>query len=531
MKTRTKQSKPLLASVCLAVTFLASAPGWALADGVTLQLISRYQTGIFDEGAAEIVAHDVGTQRLFVVNGATASIDVLDISDPYVPSYLGAIPVLDYLPQGGGIQSVAIDQGIVAVAARHDDRTKPGSVLFFNADGQYLNRVKVDALPDMLTFTPDGQWLLTANEGEPSDDYKRDPHGTVSIIDMSAGAAQLTESDVRSVNFNAFNTAVLDPSIRIFGPGATVAKDLEPEYIAVSPDSTTAWVTLQENNALAIIDIQSASVLQLVGLGFKDHNSADNGLDASDRDGIVNIANWPVLGMYQPDAIASYLAGGDIYLVMANEGDARDYDGFSEETRVGSLTLDPTAFPDAADLKKSANLGRLRVTNATGDTDGDGDFDQLYSFGARSFSIRDAAGTLVFDSGDQFELVTDMLLHDFFNANSTDNAFDNRSDDKGPEPEGVALAEIDGRTYAFIGLERIGGIMIYDVTDPYNVSLPEYVNTRDFTVEPGPGVGGDLAPEGLLFIRAADTTLGEPLLVVANEVSGTTAIYRIAPLP
>jgi hypothetical protein len=295
----------------------------------------------------------------------------------------------------------------------------------------------------------------------------------------------------------------------------------------VSHDSKTAWVTLQENNAIGILDLKHAKFIALAGLGFKDHNLPGNGFDASDRDNVINIANWPVHGMYLPDAIAAYRFWGHSYLITANEGDVREYSGLNEAVRIGSANLDVAAFPTAADLKQSTKLGRLNITNKFGDVDNDSDIDVLHSFGARSFSIWNANGKLVFDSGDAIEQITAAAFPANFNASNTSNSFDNRSDDKGPEPEGVVIAEFGHRTFAFIGLERVGGILIYDVTNPRKVSFIQYINTRDFAGDPATGTAGDLGPEGLIFIKAKDSPNGKPLLVVGNEISGTTSIYEI----
>jgi hypothetical protein len=236
--------------------------------------------------------------------------------------------------------------------------------------------------------------------------------------------------------------------------------------------------------------------------------------------------------MYQPDEIAAYEVGGKTYLVTANEGDARDYDGFSEEERVGDLSLDPTAFPDAANLQEDELLGRLRVTNTLGDTDGDGDFDELYAFGGRSFSIWDEEGNLIFDSGDQFETITAQLFPEFFNSNNDDNdSLDDRSDDKGPEPEGITIGHIGNRTIAFIGLERIGGVMMYDITNPQKPVFVGYSNNRNFNVDATNPLAGDLGPEGVLFISKKDSPNGKPLLVVSNEISGTTTVFGIQTVP
>jgi len=515
---------------CLAILLAAYTESLLAVASPTITLIpiGTYASGLFKQSAAEIVAHDPATQRLFVVNAHASRIDVLDIEDPTAPTQ---VDVIDMRPYGAVANYVAVHEGVIAVAVEAAVRTDPGMVVFFDSELQFLSAVQVGAVPDMLTFSPNGRWVLVANEGEPSGDYSIDPEGSVSIIDVSADAADVTQANVRTVGFAAFNQATLDPSIRIFGPRATVAQDLEPEFLTVSHDSQTAWVTLQENNALAIIDIKAGVATHLVGLGFKEHAGAGNGMDASDRDNAINITTWPVKGMYQPDAIASYTFRGETFLVLANEGDGREYPVFNEEVRVKELTLDPAAFPNAAVLQQDNMLGRLRVTKVNGDIDHDGDYDELYSFGARSFSIRTATGALVFDSGEQFEQVTAAVYPANFNAGNDNNRFDNRSPAKGPEPEGIEIGKAFGRTLAFIGLERIGGIVVYDISDPLAPSLVEYVNNRNFGATPGTLAAGDLAPEGLFFINEETSPTGTPLLAVANEVSGTTTIFEITQTP
>jgi len=500
--------------------------------GLSLEVIGQHQTGVFDDGAAEIVAHDPRTQRLFKVNAAATTVDVLDINDPTNPVLVNTI---DASSLGGGANSVAVHKGVVAVAIEANDAQAPGVVAFYDAyDLALLKTVTVGALPDMVTFTPNGRFALVANEGEPNDDYTVDPEGSVSIIDLRRG---LAKARVRTADFSSFNgleDELRAQGVRIFGPGASAAQDLEPEYITVSRNSRIAWVSLQEANALAVVNIRRAKVIDILPLGTKDHSLPGNELDASNKDDAINITSWPVMGMYMPDGIDSYHFRGLPYIVTANEGDSRDYDGYSEEERIEDLNLDPVAFPDAEELQKEENLGRLKTTTANGDTDGDGDFDELYSYGARSFSIWSASGELVFDSGSDFEDITASELPDDFNSTNDENdSFDNRSDDKGPEPEGVVLGTIRGRTYAFIGLERVGGIMVYDVTNPYDVRFVEYVNNRDFGVEAqladdsvNPEVG-DLGPEGLAFIPWYQSPNRRPLLVVGNEVSGTTTVFQV----
>ena len=513
--------------------------GQSGASFIVLSRIGGYEsldgTGArkFDEGAAEIVAFDPATDRLFVVNALDAVVEVLDASDPASPVKETEI---DVTALGAVANSIDVSDGVLAVAIEADPKTDPGVVAFYDTTTlAAIHDVAVGALPDMVTFTPDGGRVLVANEGEPSDDYLTDPPGSVSVIDLSGGIASATVATAGFTGYDGDEAALRAQGIRIFGPGASASEDLEPEYIAVSADGATAWVTLQEANALAIVDVATATVTELVPLGYKDHSIPGNELDASNRDSAlvpddpaIAIRTWPVLGMYMPDAIAAYEFQGDTYLVTANEGDSRDYDGFSEETRVGDLTLDAAVFPDAASLQADTRLGRLTTTTASGDLDGDGDHDVLFAFGARSFSIRDAAGRLVFDSGNDFEVRTALRFGMDFNSTHTENGSgDGRSDDKGPEPEGLAVATLRGRTYVFVGLERMGGIMVYDVTNPEQPAFVQYLNDRDFTADPEDAGTGDYGPEGLRFVPAADSPTGVPLLLVGNEVSGTTSIYAI----
>lgn len=519
-------------------------------NAINLMPIGTYQTGVFDKGAAEIASFDPNTNRLFVVNGNKDAIEVLDLSNPTNPTLLFSI---DVTPFGAGANSVDVKDGKLAVAVEAEDGTANGMALFYQTNlssgDRPLAEVEIGVLPDMITFTPNGEKVVVANEGEPIYDdagnLVADPEGSVSVIDLprslvnirvnlpgnlgEVGSDILTPAAVTSVGFTQFNdqqAALEAAGVRIYGPGGTVAQDLEPEYVAATND--TAWVTLQENNALAKVDLNQGRVEAIAPLGYKNYNQPGNGIDPSDEDGEIDIHQVPVLGMYQPDSIAPFTTGGETYLITANEGDSRDYPGFSEEVQVQDLTLDRTMFPNASELQRPENLGRLEVTNSRGDTDGDGAFEQLYSYGARSFSIWDANGNLVYDSGNSLETIVAEEFPNNFNAdNDANNSFDTRSIAKGPEPEGIATGVISDRTYAFIGLERIGGVAIYDITNPVAPEFVQYTNNRNFEGNAEAGTAGDLGPEGLEFIPATDSPNGEPLLVVTHEVSGSTKISQI----
>lgn len=552
-------------------------------ETIKLSVLGHYKTNIFAESAAEIPAYDAASKRLFVVNAQKGLVDVLDASKPEQPIHIAELSARDYLADSE-VNSVAVQNGIVAIAVQAKNKTDAGLVVFFNAkDLSFMSKVAVGSLPDMLTFSPNGKTVLVANEAEPNDDYSIDPEGSVSIIDIQ----DIKQPKASIADFRAWNSQKADlmaKGVRIFGPNATVAQDLEPEYITISGDSKTAWVTLQENNAIARIDIAQQKVTDIYPLGYKDHGVMGNELDVSDRDSKIDIKTWTgLVGMYQPDSIANYQVNGQTYLVTANEGDSREWlkdedayfagnlaQGYVENIRMKHLfnskgfnaegdypahlqkiangvkgaKLNPVTFAycgatatEVGDCRKDGHLGRLNIawnmgyqTNADGspklDANGRLTYDKLYAYGARSFSIWNTQGQLVWDSGSEFEKKISELFPTYFNTDHEAVSLDDRSDNKGPEPEGITLGTIGAKTFAFIGLERMSGVMVYDITTPMQPKFVEYFTTRNF-VEMDSAKQGDLGPEGLIFIAAKDSPNSKPLLVVGNEVSGSTAIYQV----
>ncbi|MCE7073060.1 MULTISPECIES: choice-of-anchor I family protein [Dyadobacter] len=495
------KNKPLLALTLLSVALNSCTDHFPQEPQTPVAFKEVASIDLGGTAASEISAYDPASRRLFTVNNESAAkVDVMDLSAFPVVSRLQSI---DISSLGGVANSVAVSDGKLAIALEATNKQANGSVIVMNtATLATIKQVTVGALPDMVTFSPDGKYIVTANEGEPNADYTVDPEGSVSIINVNENYS------VKTLSFGSFASSynqLAADGFRVFGPGASFAQDIEPEYVAISGDSKKAFVTLQENNGIAELDLTSGTILKLHPLGTKDISKLVNAMDASDKDSKVALATWPVRSFYLPDAIAPFSVNGSDYLITANEGDAREYTAFDEQKRVSALKLDATAFPDAVNLQKPENLGRLRVTSTRGDIDNDGDYDVLYGFGGRGFSIFNAAsGQLVFDSGS-------MLEQEAIQAGIYD---DDRSDDKGVEPEGVTIGMIDNKPVAFIALERVDAVAAYDLSNPMAPKFLQMIKTGD-------------APEGVLYIAPAKSPNGKGVLVTSNEGDGTVKFYQI----
>jgi DNA-binding beta-propeller fold protein YncE len=495
----------------IALSITAVLAGHAHADSFTSQHLWTFHHTAESQSksmGSEIVAYDDRNQRIWVVgtdanekNEGKGGIDILDLTGNLVHGIdTSAL---------GGINSVALGRNQAAVAITAPNKTDPGLVRLFNVSTfNSVADITVGANPDSLTYTKDGSRILVANEGEPSA-YGvpgGDPEGSVDIINSKTFKTQ-------SARFSAFNAdydTLKQKGVRLSGPDATVAQDLEPEYIAISADGKRAMVTLQENNALAVVDIKSAKIKHIQPLGFKDHTLPDNALDVSDKDDQKgNLKNWQAKGMFMPDGIASFVQKNKQYYVIANEGDGRDWQGWVDESRVKDAAIDATLQAQlleahGADWKKDANLGRLTVSKS-GDLDGDGDLDELQVYGARSFSIVDQNGTLIFDSANQIERIIQEKYPALWD--------DGRSDNKGPEPESAVIGKVGSHTLLFLGLERSNAIMVWDLSDLKKISFLNLLLTQ-----------GDVGPEGLSFFNTKQGSF----LAVANEVSETTSLYRVS---
>ena len=554
---------------------------------ISLSLVGRIQLNPSDpEGAAEIVQFHPASSTIYAINSAAdvPTIEIIDASsltaealaNPMSSENLTSTALLLPTEQNGvmlaGPTSVAVSGDWMAIAVPADDKATNGMVLFYNgldtSSPIFVKAVEVGNLPDMVTFTPDASKVLTANEGEPSGDYNIDPEGSISVIAIVDGAPSDTSINISFVGYNGKQAELETQGMHFPNPSGrtingtlistTVAQDLEPEYITTTNE--IAYVTLQENNGLAIVDLSDNSV-QVIGLGFKDWSKYQ--LDGME-DGTVSFGQYDDLyGMYMPDTITSFQWKDANFLVTANEGDAREYffdtlnadgeqdedlctaaggqdfdedDGclsYSEETQGRRLdyapgsNLDNIAGDDPKDFDFTAYpLGRLTVTDVLGDSNNDGEYEALYAYGARSFTIWDANGLVVFDSGDDFERITASIHGNTFNNNNDENEGDSRSANKGPEPEALTVGQVGDKTYAFIGMERLGGIFVYDVTNPYDTKFVDYVINRDLTE--GGDLIGDSAPEGMVFVDASNSPTGNALVIIGNEVSGTVSVWQIS---
>ena len=501
------------------------------AQGLTIQYHTTFHTGIYDQGAAEITAYHPETQQLFFINASNNELVALDISSIDEPTVLSTVDAAAY---GGAVNSVDTYREWVAIAVEADVQTDSGFVVVFRAeDLSYSHQFTVGPLPDMLTFTKDGT-LLTANEGQPSVDYSIDPPGSVTII---RNAYDPNEATMVHAGFEAFQVdELVAEGVRISVDVDEAGMDLEPEYIAVSPNGATAYVTLQENNALALVDIANGAITDVVALGAKDHLLEQNALDVSDRDGEISLKTWPIKSLYMPDGIATFDVDGQTYVLTANEGDSREFGSYSDEVRMKDLDVDPSVFP--ASMLSDENLGRLQVMKPFHPShfNESGKVQEVYAFGTRSMSVWDESGTLVFDTGSQIEETLARLLPGSFNSDNAENdSFDDRSDAKGPEPEAVSVAKIGERTLAFLALERIGGVMIYDVSVPKNTQYVGYVNGRNFEVpfDEDDSDAQTLAavresgPEKITMIAPDDHPIGKWVMVVSQESTGSISFYTL----
>jgi hypothetical protein len=547
---------------------------------LSLSVVDTYVSGNeFATASAEIVSYDSCSDKLYAVNAENQTVDILNL-DPTTsaPSKASTID-LSKAAEDAGIaigdaNSVVAKRGLIAVAIEADNKQEDGIIALYRSDDlSLLATYTAGALPDMVGMTDDARFILTANEGEPNGSYSVDPEGSVTIVDLASGidSAKVTQVSFAEFNTGATRATELPSDVRITGPaGTTVAQDLEPEYLTVMTTTNKAIVAMQENNAIAIVDIASGNVDGIKGLGVKSWGDTAE-LDVTNKDGVYSTKTYEKLvGYYMPDTITSVVIDGEEYFLSANEGDGREYiyETTQETCDANSHEWDGDDYSGTADysieeddciayidegrgddldvhenhpLRNGGNditdgdaLGRIKVVmdNPTVGVD-----DNVYTYGARSFSIWKSDGELLWDSGDDLSKKAHTANNAYWNTtNDNNDSNDDRSDDKGIEPEAIEVAQINGQTFAFVGLERHGGIMVYNISTPSAPVFVQYLNNRDFSVgvctEVDDGdcdndtyntAAGDLGPESIDYF----TRGGKHYIAVGNEVSGTTTVYAI----
>ena len=490
-----------------------------ISDTGLVEYLSSYSTGYTDPegGVAEIVKFNKENNCMYLVSGKTQTLDIVKVN---ADGSTELVKKVDIAALGtangfsaGDITSVDVNTGrdLVAIAVQNADYTDNGVIVTLDYEGNFVAKYEAGVQPDMVTFSPNGNCILSANEGEPREGYEAtDPMGSVTVVDLNS-------KTVQTITFETFDSsrAQLVENGVLLKSGAAPSVDLEPEFIAVSSDSKTAYVTLQENNAVAALDLTSGTWKYVKGLGFKDHSAEGNALDL-DQDGKIDIRNEAVYGVYMPDGISVVTIGGKDYLITANEGDAREWGDYE------NIDSDKLVLSDGE--KAGKKIEYLDTSKTDGLESG-----KTYILGGRSFSIWNA-DTLkqVFDSGDDFEVITAAEFPEHFNSGHDEAGLDKRSHKKGVEPESVSVLETNGKIYAIVGLERMGGIMVYDISDPDKAVYADYLNVRGFSeTVTDLDCLGDLGPEGICTISAEDSPTGNAMILVANEISGTVTVAQI----
>ena len=490
-----------------------------ISDTGLVEYLSSYSTGYTDPegGVAEIVKFNKENNCMYLVSGKTQTLDIVKVN---AHGSTELVKKVDIAALGtangfsaGDITSVDVNTGrdLVAIAVQNADYTDNGVIVTLDYEGNFVAKYEAGVQPDMVTFSPNGNCILSANEGEPREGYEAtDPMGSVTVVDLNS-------KTVQTITFETFDSsrAQLVENGVLLKSGAAPSVDLEPEFIAVSSDSKTAYVTLQENNAVAALDLTSGTWKYVKGLGFKDHSAEGNALDL-DQDGKIDIRNEAVYGVYMPDGISVVTIGGKDYLITANEGDAREWGDYE------NIDSDKLVLSDGE--KAGKKIEYLDTSKTDGLESG-----KTYILGGRSFSIWNA-DTLkqVFDSGDDFEVITAAEFPKHFNSGHDEAGLDKRSHKKGVEPESVSVLETNGKIYAIVGLERMGGIMVYDISDPDKAVYADYLNVRGFSeTVTDLDCLGDLGPEGICTISAEDSPTGNAMILVANEISGTVTVAQI----
>ena len=455
----------------------------------------------------------IASQKMLVTTSGDHEVFLISLENPEKPQ------ILESLNFKGEVPCVSTHRDFLAIAEMNNPKTSPGTLHLYKVQNRKLNKLKsftVGAHPDMVAFAPDGKTLLVANEGEPDDEAEVDPEGSISLIDISNG---FETARVSELDFAAFDSLSLaNAGVRLVGPGRYL-QNIEPEYISYSPDSKFAFATLQENNAVAKIDVKKAKITDVWGLGTVDHAQKGNEFDYR-KNKKIELENAPIRGYLQPDGIKAFEAAGKLYFITADEGAKRDDDpATSDVTTAQSLKAQGRLNESVFTAEQAQKMGKLPI-DALNPCDGNEPCRYLNTFGGRSVSIFDAqTGTRIWNSGNALEKFLAEHHPGLFNWNSKKGKIkpDSRSDDLGPEPENVTVGKTKSGLYAFVAVERSSGIAVFDLKNPKKPQILDYFTSST-----------DRGPEGVLFIPAENSPeKGVPFLVVGYEYSTTLSIYRV----
>lgn len=514
--------------------FLITATSYSMQ--ITMEKIGHFQ-GASIESGGPIDIVDYYDNTMFIANGTNTdfqkpSLDIVSIknlknNDNF--ELTKRIDIQKFFKNNEVVKDltcvkVSPDGKFLALSVALDPTTEKGYIVITNLSGEYISHYQVSSLPDNLSITPDSKKIIIANEGEPGKGLKVDPEGSVSIIDLSKGLTngKVTEVKIDETLIKGELKNRLDEYILAAPHKPSYSQALEPEYVSIDKDGKFAYITFQEDSAIGKLDIETKKFIWIEYMGVKDHSKDENSFVIGKNSSKFETAN--VFGLYQPDGIKIVNQNGNTYLITANEGDARDYgkEFFQEDNySIGKLLESGKKI----NVPVTESMKNLKVSNFRGIND-KGEYDSLYSFGGRSFSIFKAEKdglNLVFDSGNQLEKITQKYLPEYFNSSNTNTKPYSRNNSKGPEPEDVEVGVINDRTYAFVGLERIGGVVTFDITDITKPEFTGYYSSRDYSED----VKGDVGIEGLKFVSAEKSPIGEPLLITSNEISNSIAIYKI----
>ena len=514
------------------VMFCLTVPAWSecFAQSLPLQLSYRYESGTFNQAAVGHHAFDPVTRHFYFVDSAAEELRIFDLqSDIAKPLPVASVDLSTYAALPG---DVVAHGNVVAVAFTNVSEQSRGRIVFFDSLGQFLNRFDLGAAPQQLSLVNNGQYLLSANAAYPSDDYNFDPRGSVSIVRiLSATPDRLTQNDVLEIDFQRYDTVNLDKGVRVYGNQGqqSPSQDLEPQEIAVDEQAFKAYISLQENNAIAVVDYFFAQLDTIFPLPLKSRANRNQAFSGTDRGSTVSLDSFPgIFSLYQPRGLSFLRQAGQSYLLSANEGAARDYPAYSEIATIASTPLDPVSIPNARDLKIDTILGPLKITNTIGGRGVGLLYDSAVSFGGRSFSVWDSLGQLIFDSGDDFERTILSLEAANFNSSAISNqSFKARGPWYGPQPNAIVTGEVDGSLYAFISLRQMGGVMIYNLNNPRQPIFDSYLLNRNFSVAADVPQAGDLGPVELSFVSGDRSPNGQALLIVSHSISGSLSIYEL----